>query len=61
MIFRVHYPLITCDGKRDFDTREEAEKFARSRRDIISEYQTMHSWRMVRVEEIQSAMANDKS
>ena len=52
MAYRVTYPLITCDGSRDFATCEEAEKFASARRDIISEYQTMHSWRMVKVEEI---------
>lgn len=55
MAYRVTYPLITCDSHRDFETRDEADKFARSRRDIISEYQGIHSWQLVRVTEITTA------
>jgi hypothetical protein len=32
MKYRVKYPLITMDGQRDFDTREQAEAFAASQR-----------------------------
>lgn len=52
MIYRVTYPLITQDGHRDFDTKEEAEKFAAQMRNHHSPYLTMHSWRMVKVEEV---------
>lgn len=54
--YRVTYPLITSDASRDFMTREEAEAFARGRRDICeqSPYMTSQCWRMVRVEEIEN-------
>lgn len=55
MKFRVTYPLITQDGHRDFNTREEAEKFARSMRDNPGRFQTSNSWRLVKVEEIEFA------
>jgi hypothetical protein len=46
-IFRVHFPGLTQDLKRDFSDRDEAERFARARRDATN---TM--WRHVRIEEI---------
>jgi hypothetical protein len=50
--FRVTYPLITQDGHRDFETREEAEKFADERRNYHGRYSTIHDWRHVKVEEL---------
>ena len=52
MKYRVTYPLITTDGHRDFDTREEAEKFASEKRSNPGRYQTENSWRLVKVEEV---------
>jgi hypothetical protein len=45
--FRVHFPGLTIDLKRDFLDRDEAERFARARQDASG---TM--WRHVRIEEI---------
>ena len=55
--YRVTYPLITSDASREFLTREEAETFARERRELCdrSPYMTNQSWRMVRVEEIENS------
>ena len=52
MTFRVTYPLISTDGHRDFDTRAEAEAFARDRRNNPGRFQTENSWRLVKVEEV---------
>jgi|KBSMisStaDraftv2_1062788.scaffolds.fasta_scaffold31684_3 hypothetical protein len=53
--FRVTYPLITTNGQRMFDTREEAEAFASKQRARTSPYLTVHSWRQVYVQEIPEA------
>ena len=50
MFYRVTYPLVTQDGHRDFRTREEAEQFARSKRDNPGRFSTSNSWRLVKVE-----------
>ena len=52
--YRVTYPLITSIASREFLTKEEAEVFARERREICnrSSYLTSQSWRMVKVEEL---------
>ena len=55
MKYRVTYPLITTDGHRDFDTREEAEKFAREKHNNPGRYQTVNSWRLVKVEKVEEA------
>jgi hypothetical protein len=52
MTYRVTYPLITQDGHRDFESREEAEAFAREKRNNPGRFQTMNSWRLVKVEEL---------
>ena len=49
--FRVTYPLLTQDGYRDFETREAAEAFAREKRNSPGRFATVHSWRLVKVEE----------
>jgi hypothetical protein len=48
MIYRVHFPALTCDLHRDFTDRKEAEAFAQRRRDA-----ELHMWRHVRIEEIE--------
>ena len=52
MAYRVTYPLITTDGHRDFATREEAEVFAREKRNNPGRFQTVNSWQLVKVEEV---------
>jgi hypothetical protein len=52
MAYRVTYPLITMDGHRDFETREEAEAFAREKRNNPGRFRTMNSWQLVKVEEV---------
>ena len=52
MAYRVTYPLITTDGHRDFGTREEAEAFARQKRNNPGRFQTANSWQLVKVEEV---------
>ncbi len=54
MKYRVLYPMITQDWQRDFETKEEAEQFARQRRLVTadSHYYTKHSWRLVEVIEL---------
>lgn len=52
--FVVTYPLITTEGRRVFATRAEAEAFANERRNATSPYLSIHAWRQVKVEEIQS-------
>jgi hypothetical protein len=54
MTYRVTYPLITQDGFRDFESKEEAERFADERRNN-SRYQTMHAWRRVEVTRLMTA------
>lgn len=54
MIYRVTYPLITTDGHRDFTTREEAERFAREKRDNPGNFQTVNSWLLVKIEEVEA-------
>lgn len=54
--FKVTYPLITQDGSRIFDNKEEAEKFAAKKRKQ-GPYDTIHSWRHVKVEEIKEVEA----
>jgi hypothetical protein len=44
--FRVHFPGLTQELKRDFSDRDEAERFARARQDATN------MWRHVRIEEI---------
>lgn len=55
MRFRVTYPLITTDGSQDFDTKEEADRFANEMRNRSSPYLSINSWRHVRVKEIPDA------
>jgi len=52
MKYRVTYPLISTDGQREFETREEAEAFAREKRNNPGRFQTENSWRLVKVEEV---------
>ena len=52
MTFRVTYPLITQDGHRDFETREQAEAFAQEKRNNPGRYGTTHSWRWVKIEDV---------
>jgi hypothetical protein len=54
MKYRVTYPLITQDGHREFETREDAEVFARAMRNRLdaSRYSTVNSWRLVSIQEI---------
>lgn len=52
MTYRVTYPLISTDGHREFDTREEAEAFAREKRNNLGRFQTVNSWQLVKVEEV---------
>jgi hypothetical protein len=52
MTYRVTYPLISQDGHRDFETLEQAEAFARVKRDNPGRFQTENSWRMVKVTKI---------
>lgn len=47
MKYRVHYPLITRDAYRDFETKPEAEAFAGERRNAAG-----NMWRHVRIEPI---------
>jgi hypothetical protein len=54
MKYRVTYPLITTDATRDFDNRDEADKFANECRNRTSPYLTIHSWRSVKVEPIEA-------
>jgi hypothetical protein len=51
MKYRVKHPLITMDGQRDFDTREEAEAFAAERRNDLGRFLTVNSWRHVQIYE----------
>lgn len=51
--YRVTYPLITTDGHRDFDTREQAETFANTRRNAESPFLTIHSWQRVQITEVE--------
>jgi len=53
MTYRVTYPLISTDGHRDFDTREEAEQFASEKRNNPGRFQTENSWRLVKVEQVE--------
>jgi hypothetical protein len=59
MIYRVTYPLITTDAARDFARREDAERFAAERRNLASPYLTIHSWRRVRVVELELEAATE--
>jgi hypothetical protein len=52
-IYRVHYPLLTQDGHRDFTDEAEAEAFARERRESSSCYGTIHDWRRVEIEAVE--------
>lgn len=45
--YRVHFPGLTQDLKRDFTSKTEAEAFAQARRDA-----ELHMWRHVRIEEV---------
>lgn len=57
--FKVTYPLITTDGSRTFDTKAEAETFAREMRDRLENprtqslgYSTRNSANRVQVQEM---------
>ncbi len=53
MKYRVYYPLITKDGYCEFNSKEAAERFANEKRNRQSPYLTIHSWRQVRIEQIE--------
>jgi hypothetical protein len=52
MAYRVTYPLIEQDGYRDFDSKDDAEAFARVQRELINRFRTIHSWRIVQITEV---------
>lgn len=54
MSYRVTYPLISTDGHRDFDTKIEADEFAREKRNNPGRFQTSNGWQLVKVEEVRA-------